>query len=138
MPQDDTRKGSPDKPPEDIAAFERKLADARETEEARRVWKRDLSAPPKSALGVAFRVAVELVSALAVGFAIGWALDNWLGTSPWFMIVFMIMGACAGMLNVYRVAQRLGSGLGYQKTGPAPDNAENGGEAPREGRDRSG
>ncbi len=138
MPQDDTDKGSPERTPEDIAAFEQKLAQARETEDARRVWKRDLSEPPKSALGLAFRVSVELVSALAVGVAIGWALDTWLGTSPWMMIVFIVLGGMAGMMNVYRVAKRLGNGLGYQPTGQASDNAENGETARREGRDRSG
>ena len=56
-----------------------------------------------SALGVGLRVGVELVSALAVAVAIGWALDHWLHTLPLFLIVFIVLGGVAGILNVWRV-----------------------------------
>ena len=49
-----------------------------------------------NALGLAFRVGVELISAVAVGTAIGWGLDYWLDTRPWFMLVFIIVGGCDG------------------------------------------
>ncbi|MBC8445050.1 MAG: AtpZ/AtpI family protein [Rhodospirillaceae bacterium] len=68
-----------------------------------------IKAPPGNALGVAFRVSVELVSALAVGFGIGWLLDQWLDTRPWLMLVFLLLGGAAGMLNIYRMAK----GMGY-------------------------
>lgn len=67
-----------------------------------------------SALGLAFRVSVEVVSALAVGLGIGWLLDQWLDTRPWLMLVFLVLGGCAGMLNVYRVAKGFGYAVGYQ------------------------
>ena len=35
---------------------------------------------------------------------IGWLLDRWLGISPWGMIVFLLLGFTAGVLNVMRVA----------------------------------
>ena len=60
-----------------------------------------------NAMGVAFRISVELISSVGVGLILGWCLDTWLGTSPWLLIVFLILGASGGMLNVYRVAQRL-------------------------------
>lgn len=63
-----------------------------------------------SLLGLAFRFGVELVSALAVGLGIGYVLDRWLGTTPWFMVVFFFLGAAAGMLNVYRATLSLGMG----------------------------
>jgi len=59
------------------------------------------SAP--SALGIGMRVGVELVAALAVAVAIGWALDHWLHTLPLFLIVFVLLGGAAGILNVWRV-----------------------------------
>lgn len=59
--------------------------------------------PAASGLGPAFRVGVELVSALAVGLGIGWALDRWLQTNPLFLIVFVLLGAVAGVLNVWRI-----------------------------------
>ena len=61
--------------------------------------------PPQSAYGFAFRVGVELVAALAVGGGIGWLLDHWLGTLPLFLLVFFVLGAVAGLLNVFRAAK---------------------------------
>ncbi len=58
---------------------------------------------PTSALGIGLRVAVELVSALALAVAIGWGLDRWLHTAPVFMAVFVLLGGAAGVLNVWRV-----------------------------------
>jgi ATP synthase protein I len=62
-------------------------------------------APPQSAYGFAFRIGVELVAALAVGGGIGWLLDHWLGTLPLFLLVFFVLGAVAGLLNVFRAAK---------------------------------
>jgi len=39
-----------------------------------------------------------------VGAALGWVLDRWLGISPWGMIVFLLLGFTAGVLNVMRAA----------------------------------
>ncbi len=58
-----------------------------------------------SGLGVGMRIATELVAALGVGVGMGLLLDRWLGTTPWLMIVFFILGAAAGLRNVVRVAQ---------------------------------
>jgi ATP synthase protein I len=55
-----------------------------------------------SALGMGLRVGVELVSALAVAVAIGWGLDHWLHTLPLFLVVFVMLGGAAGLLNVWR------------------------------------
>ena len=55
-----------------------------------------------SALGIGLRVGVELVSALAVAVAIGWALDHWLHTLPLFLVIFVVLGGAAGLLNVWR------------------------------------
>jgi ATP synthase protein I len=39
-----------------------------------------------------------------VGAAVGWLIDRWVGTSPWGMIVFLLLGFAAGVLNVMRAA----------------------------------
>src|SRR5690606_38099712 len=54
------------------------------------------STSDKSGLSIAFRIGVELVAALAIGVGIGWALDRWLGSSPWLLILFFVFGAAAG------------------------------------------
>jgi ATP synthase protein I len=62
---------------------------------------------PRTISGMAFRVGVEMVVGLVVGGGIGWLLDSWLGTLPLMLIVFFILGAAAGMLNVYRTAMAI-------------------------------
>ena len=52
-------------------------------------------------------MGLHLVSGPLVGFAIGYGLDAWLGTSPWCKIIFLLLGIGAGFLNVYRDTQVL-------------------------------
>lgn len=73
-----------------------------------------------SALGFAMRVGVELVAALAVGVGIGLLLDRWLGTAPWLLLLFFVLGSAAGILNVFRLVQGYGHTAGYRK----PDRRE--------------
>lgn len=49
---------------------------------------------------VAIRFATELLSAVIVGFLIGWGLDKLFGTTPVFMIGMFLLGAAAGVRNV--------------------------------------
>lgn len=57
------------------------------------------------AMRIGLRIGVELLSAVVVGGAIGYLLDNLFGTKPWLMIVMLFFGGVAGMLNVYRLAK---------------------------------
>ena len=60
-----------------------------------------------------FRLSSELVAGVLVGAGIGWLLDRWLGVSPWGLIVFLLLGFAAGVLNVMRSAGLIaGPGLG--------------------------
>ncbi len=74
-------------------------------------------------LAFAVRIGVDLVAALAVGVGIGILLDRWLGTSPWFLLLFFLLGAAAGMMNVYRVMAGYGHTAGYRKVGRDQDKA---------------
>jgi len=67
-----------------------------------------------SLAGIAARAGVELVAGVAVGSAVGYGLDSWLGTSPWMFILCFILGAAAGMLNVYRAVNGMGMSVGYK------------------------
>ena len=69
----------------------------------------------RSGLGLAMRLGVEIVSALVIGVGIGLLIDYWLGTKPWFMLLFFVFGAAAGVMNVYRVATGIGQGVGYKQ-----------------------
>ena len=57
-------------------------------------------------MGLAVRVLSEFVAAVIVGAVIGWGIDRVAGTSPAFLIVFLLMGAAAGFWNVYRIAMK--------------------------------
>ena len=57
-----------------------------------------------SAMARGFRLSTELVAGVLVGAALGWLLDRWLGISPWGLIVFLLLGFAAGVLNVMRAA----------------------------------
>jgi ATP synthase protein I len=57
-----------------------------------------------SGLARGFRLSTELVAGVLAGAGIGWVLDRWLGISPWGMIVFLLLGFAAGVLNVMRAA----------------------------------
>jgi len=50
------------------------------------------------------RLSSELVAGVVVGGAIGYALDYWLGIRPWGVIVFVLLGFAAGMVNLLRAA----------------------------------
>ncbi len=62
-----------------------------------------LSSSQGNALGMGLRVGVELVSALAVAVAIGWFLDRWLHTTPFLLMLFVVLGGAAGVANVWRL-----------------------------------
>ena len=59
------------------------------------------------------RVATELVAGVIVGAFIGWIVDDWLGTSPLFLVLLFFLGAMAGMLNVWRMFSGRGLAVGY-------------------------
>ena len=66
-----------------------------------------------------FRLSSELVGGVVVGAGIGWLIDRGLGTRPWGLIVFLLLGFAAGVLNVMRSAGVVASrGIG---DGPRED-----------------
>jgi ATP synthase protein I len=74
----------------------------------------------QNALGLAFRISLELVVAVVVGAGIGWALDRWLGTAPWGMIILFFLGVASGMFNVYRAITGMGMAIGFHRRDTAP------------------
>lgn len=59
---------------------------------------------PSTGYGQALRMSTDFVAGVAVGAALGWGIDAVLGTSPWGLIVFLLLGFAAGILNVLRTA----------------------------------
>jgi ATP synthase protein I len=105
--------------PEERAALEqrsnelgRKLDAARQTGGGGR--KEGTRGGRSDAMGRALRLSAELVAGVIVGSAVGWYLDKLMGNQkPFMFILFFLLGAGAGMMNVIRSAMR-------EKTPPLP------------------
>jgi ATP synthase protein I len=98
-----------------------RLGEEIERAQAQRVPKEPIAgdrAALQGGLGVGLRIGIELVVAVVVATGLGWAIDRWLGTRPWGMIVLFFLGVAAGMLNVYRAVTRVSGAVGY---GQRPD-----------------
>ena len=98
-----------------LSALDTRLKKARELVQDPLTKTTTDSSEKGSVLSLAFRVAVEIVSAVVIGFILGWFLDDWLGTKPWLMLTFVFIGFVAGVLNVYRMASGFGYSAGYAK-----------------------
>ena len=102
--------GDPKGRPTDEAALSarlRHLGEELDRERASRPPENDPGVRPTadaSAFARGLRLSSELVAGVLVGAVLGWLLDRWLGISPWGMIVFLLLGFTAGVLNVMRAA----------------------------------
>jgi ATP synthase protein I len=90
-----------------LANLEARLRKARQAEQGTARRRKDEGEARSGAIGIAFRLSVELVSAVVVGGGIGWLLDRWLGTAPWCLLSFFLLGIIAGIMNVFRAARDL-------------------------------
>lgn len=114
-----------DRPPS-LEDFDARLrqAQGRRDRRVRRDNRADGRTNRGEGIGLALRVGTELVAGVAVGAGIGWLLDYWLGTKPWLMIVFFILGSAAGMINVFRTVSGIGHGVGYKKNEDQPSKTD--------------
>lgn len=55
----------------------------------------------------AWRMVIELVAGLGIGFFIGLGLDALIGTAPWLMVVFTLLGFVAGVKTMIRSAHEM-------------------------------
>jgi ATP synthase protein I len=52
-------------------------------------------------------MGVELIAATLTWAAIGWSIDRWLGTAPWFLAIGAILGNAAGIYLVWLRGRRM-------------------------------
>jgi len=60
-----------------------------------------------SGMSRGLRLGSEFIAAILVGAGIGYLLDLWLKTSPWLLLVMVLVGFAAGVLNVVRSAAEM-------------------------------
>lgn len=109
----------------DLGAVKRRLEALEGRLEAvrgRRVQAESRNERRGKAMSAAFRLALEMVVGVVVGGVVGWYLDAWLGTRPFLLIVFLLLGSAAGILNAVRTAREM------------QEDAANSGAADRESR----
>ena len=82
-----------------------------------------------SGLGRGMRIGTEFVAAILVGAGLGYLIDLGLGTSPWGLLILLLIGFAAGVLNVIRVVAEMNA------ASPAPPGSDLGPDAEDEERD---
>lgn len=110
MSADDDRKrmGSDGEGVPEGARTDPRLAELRQKLDAEKRKGAERAAPARggavSGLAEAWKMGTEFVAGVVVGFVIGFTIDRVFGTTPWAMIVFLLLGFAAGTLNVMRAA----------------------------------
>jgi ATP synthase protein I len=97
---------------EELSDFDRRLSTSKKSIEDK---DRQL-AGNGSAYSFGFRLVTDLVVGVLSGFGMGWLLDYWLGTSPWFLLILLPFGIVAGILNVIRAAKSVEAQRHLEKT----------------------
>lgn len=73
--------------------------ETRKGEDAARDMRADAS---RKGYAQAMKISSEFLSAIIVGAVLGFLIDRLAGTSPWGLVVLLLLGFCAGVLNVLR------------------------------------
>ena len=107
MVEDETEGFSKLSPDQRLESLDKRL-DKAQAEEAKKASK--VQADPNLRAGQL--VLSHLVGAPFGGALIGWMLDRWLGTSPWFLLGLMFAGFAVGIMNVLRISKTTGRGPG--------------------------
>jgi len=75
----------------------------------------------------AWRMVIELVSGLGIGFVIGYGLDALFGTIPIFLVIFTLLGFVAGVKTMVRTAEEIQQGKIHGPGGPDGEEDRTGG-----------
>lgn len=87
---------------ERLDALERRLAERRDRDDAP-----SLGAEKFHQANQAWRMVIEMVSGLVIGFGIGYGLDLLFGTLPILLVVFTLLGLAAGIKTMMHTAREM-------------------------------
>jgi len=92
---------------ERLKRLEDRIAAARARREPKPVGHGDMTQG-----SIAWRMVIELVVGMVLGLALGWGIDELLGTRPVFLVIFALLGFAAGVRTMLRTANEVRSGRG--------------------------
>lgn len=87
-----------DRPTDDLAA---RIASARAATGVRS----GAGVPQAKGYSQGSRVLALLLGALLGGGILGWALDHWLGTSPWALLIVLALAVVGAFLNIMKISK---------------------------------
>lgn len=61
-----------------------------------------MNGPKYQNLGDLLSVGIMFPMCIAIGYGMGYLLDNWIGTKSAFKIIFLLFGIAAGFVNLFR------------------------------------
>ena len=94
----------PQLPPDDarLKELEARIAKLKVSKQEPHHMKKDYSQAQ-----LAWRMVIELVAGLGIGFVIGYGIDTALGTLPIFLVIFIGLGFAAGVKTMMRSAKEV-------------------------------
>jgi len=66
-------------------------------------------------------MGTNMVASTIVGLAIGYFLDKWLGTTPWMLLFWLIMGIIQGFRSVYQESMKIHKANSQDDDGGKPN-----------------
>ncbi|MBN1142566.1 MAG: AtpZ/AtpI family protein [Deltaproteobacteria bacterium] len=57
-------------------------------------------------LGMISSLGVCMVASTVIGLAMGYYIDKWLDTSPWFTLILLVFGIASGFRNIFILSER--------------------------------
>lgn len=60
-------------------------------------------------MNLGLRAFMEMIGVLLGSGLMGWALDDYFGTAPIILLIFVILGVGAAFFNLYKLSQNLGT-----------------------------
>jgi ATP synthase protein I len=76
---------------------------------------KDTAAPPSAyskEMNQGIRAFMEMLGVILGSGIMGWVLDDFFGTAPTILIIFVILGIGAAFFNLYKLSRNLGTAIG--------------------------
>lgn len=85
-----------------LEALEKKLSASRQRHQPENAGRAHANT-----LGLAWRMTIEMLAGIGVGGFIGWWMDKVLGTEPIFLLLMLVLGMGAGLMNSVRTVAEM-------------------------------